>query len=373
MATAVTNNGRQASGGVSVQYRKTFTDFCAQVRNARGRDLRHKVLGERVLLEVYGTQYKVLDNEVTKTAMGETSGSVGGYLVPTEYSVQLLESMEENSIVYPRANVIPMGAVETRCPVFEASVDQGAGISPFFGGVTFTWGFSQAPTQSVETTFREVTLKAFDLLGYGIMSNQWLQDTGPAGEEKLVKMLGRAAAWSADYAFLRGTGSATLMPLGVLTCPALAAVTRAGGNHIVQADVAKMWAKLMPSSMPRAIWTVTPTAIEDLVKITGFSPNQGNVHEGTAGTIYTRPVFITEKMPPLGTVGDIMLFDPSLYAVGNRQEVLVDISSDEPTTFVTNRSMFRVWMRMAGLPQVNGTVTLADSNTVVSPYVALAA
>lgn len=357
--------------GKYTEHRKSFTNFCKAIRDARS----GSVEADHLLQLVYGSVYKSEPAQVRKTAMGETSGAIGGYTIPTEYSTQLLVALDENSIIYPRANVIPMGAAEALCPVFDAVTQQSAGISPFFGGMTFTWGFSQAPTNVADTAFRQVALTAWDLLGYGIMSNQWLQDTGPDGEQRLVTMIGRAAAWSADYAFLRGVGADSSMPLGMLNCPALIAVTRAGGNHIAQADIAKMWGTLIPSSIPRAIWLACPTAVEDLVKITGYQANNGTTDEaaGEAGTIYTRPVFITEKLPALGTVGDIMLVDPSLYAVGNRQEVLIDISGDVPGQFEKNRSVYRVWLRMAGLPQLSKKVRLADGSTEASAYVALAA
>lgn len=358
---------------------KSFTAFCKAVCDARSPDQHRSQHGLQVLHDDYGSGWKQYTGAVAKSAMGETSGSVGGFTLPVEYSTALMATLEENSFIYPRANIIPMGSAQTLCPMIDATtVPAAAGTSPFFGGVKFGWGFAQAPAETAEMKFRQVAMTAWDLLGYGLVSNQWLQDT-PGGDDVLIRTLGRAAAWSAEYAFLNGTGAANLMPLGMLKSPALISATRAGGNHIVQADVAKMWGSLLPSSIPRAVWAVSCTAVEDLVKITSYSPNEYNQvtgdpnFSGSAGTIYTRPVYVTEKLPALGTVGDIMLIDPSLYAVGSRQECLVDITDQEPTAFTKNQSMFRVWMRMDGMPQLSSTVTLQDKATVVSAYVALAA
>src|SRR4051794_11982956 len=44
---------------------------------------------------------------VTKSAMSESGGAIGGYLVPREYSTKLLETLSEDSFIFPRANVIP--------------------------------------------------------------------------------------------------------------------------------------------------------------------------------------------------------------------------------------------------------------------------
>lgn len=357
---------KQNAPGASIRVQsKSFTSFCKAVAH-RETDL---------LRDEYGSRWENYPAvSVQKSAMGETSGMIGGYLLPTEYSVQLLETLAEESWIYPRANVMPMGTAQTLCPVFDSTTVQAAAVSPFFSGVTFTWGFSQAPTQTAEPTFKMVGLTAWDLLGFGVMSNQWLTDTGPAGEQKLVQMLGRAAAWSAEYAFLNGLGAGGLMPLGILKSGALISKSRAGGNHVAAADLSLMASALLPRSWTRAVWACNPTVLSDLMRLTGWFLNAtGMEGDGRHFTLHGRPGYVTELLPALGTAGDIVLFDPSLYAVGNRQEVLVDISDQVPNYFEKNQSVFRVWMRMAGMPQLNSTVTLQDHTTVVSAYVTLAA
>src|SRR5262249_46179655 len=156
----------------------------------------------------------------TKAIMGEGSGTLGGYLVPTDYAARLMEVLAEEDFIYPRATVIPMGSSMLLAPTVDAVTTPAAiGTSPFFGGLKFLWGRGQAPTET-EPKFRCTELRSWDLLGYCTVSNQFLGDIGPEGEAYLIKLFGRAASWSAQYAFMQGTGSAQQMPLGMLNSPA---------------------------------------------------------------------------------------------------------------------------------------------------------
>ncbi len=83
------------------------------------------------------------------------------------------------------------------------------------------------------------------------------------------------------------------------------------------------------------------------------------------------PMFVTEKLPALNTAGDILLFDPSYYLIGDRQQIAISFS--EHYRFVNDQGTWRVTSRVDGQPWVNNAITLSDASTTVSPFVALAA
>ena len=83
------------------------------------------------------------------------------------------------------------------------------------------------------------------------------------------------------------------------------------------------------------------------------------------------PMFVSEKCSTLGTVGDVVLFDPLLYVIGDRSGVMVDFSNQDPATFGNDQSTFRVLKRGDGQPQISGQITLADAASKVSPYIIL--
>jgi HK97 family phage major capsid protein len=78
----------------------------------------------------------------------------------------------------------------------------------------------------------------------------------------------------------------------------------------------------------------------------------------------------TEKLPPLGTPGDILLMDCSGYLIGDR--LLFDIAHSEHASFLQGLTLWRFTSRTAGQPWLRDKVTLADGSTV-SPFVALSA
>jgi HK97 family phage major capsid protein len=81
------------------------------------------------------------------------------------------------------------------------------------------------------------------------------------------------------------------------------------------------------------------------------------------------PAILTEKVPALGTKGDLMLLDPSLYVVGDRMQI--EIAASEHVNFLKNQMTWRVVERVDGQPWLDKPVTLQDGATQVSPFVVL--
>lgn len=317
---------------------------------------------------------------VAKASLTEDSGERGGYLVPTGFSYALLETVAEHSFIEPRAMVVPMTTRETLCPkVNDHPSGIGSGTSPFFGGWNFSWN-QAAPDSNVAdfgsaAPFGQMSLVAWDLIGELLVSNQFLDDITEEGEAKLFELAARAAAWSKEWAFLNGRGAANFQPMGVLHAPCAIDVQRAGSNAIAIADVTKMARHMLPLGWNHSIWAVSPYAVEQLMKITGFVPNEDplGTEMGCVGSLLTRPVFATEKLPTLGTRGDLVFFDPSMYVVGNRLDVEVSVSQTGPS-FRANSSYVKVWLRCDGRPLLDASANIesagADQN--VSCIVVLA-
>jgi HK97 family phage major capsid protein len=308
-----------------------------------------------------------------KAALAENSGPTGGYLTPVEYSTALLTSLAEESWLLPRCRVVPMTSAETVVPVLDATTAQSAGTSPFFGGFTLTWVGSEGTTLTEsEPKFRDGRLVARDLLVQAVLSNQFWADIGPAGEEALMTLAGQAAAWGVEYAVLRGTGvDASPIP-GILASAAAVKVSRAAPNAIALADVAGMAEKLLPAGWRHAVWGCHPSCLKQIGQITGFIPNQAQpVQDGYVGTLFARALYVTDKLPALGTTGDLVLLCPPAYAVGLRQSAIVEVSAFVPTAFQQNQSVLRVWVRVAGLSMLDGPVTLTDGSKTAGVFVIL--
>jgi HK97 family phage major capsid protein len=179
-------------------------------------------------------------------------------------------------------------------------------------------------------------LKAWELSGYSVSSNVLLQDSAIGLEKFLMTLFGKAIAWFEEYAFLQGNGVGK--PQGMLGSGATISYTRAVGNQVGFSDVAGMWSKLMPASWGSAIWTFSPSVVPQLLQLKDgssraifISIDQG-ITQKPNWSLLGRPAFPTEKVPALGTKGDLMLLDPSLYIIGDRMSV--EIAASEHVNFL---------------------------------------
>jgi HK97 family phage major capsid protein len=200
-----------------------------------------------------------------------------------------------------------------------------------------------------------------------------LQDSVIGLEKFLMTLFAKALAWFEEYAFLQGNGAGK--PQGMLTAAASVAVNRQTGGQVQFADVAGMWAKLLPISWGKAVWTCSPSVVPQLLQLKDganraifISIDQGAT-KSPNWSLLGRPVFATEKVPALGTKGDLMLLDPSFYVIGDRMQI--EIAASEHVNFLKNQMTWRVVERVDGQPWLDKPVTLQDGSTQVSPFVIL--
>jgi HK97 family phage major capsid protein len=340
--------------------KKSFGDWCLAVAR-----------GDRHYLEKH---YRSTFNEWRqKAAMAEASGVTGGYTVPTEFYEQLMTIIAEQSFIRPRAFVQPMGSATLQIPFLDVSTVQSAGVSPFFGGVQMTWTAEAQTRTETEPQFKQMELKAWELSGYSVSSNVLLQDSVIGLEKFLMTLFAKAIAWFEEFAFLQGNGVGK--PQGILTANPTISVTRTGSNLVQFADVATMWSKLLPVSWSKAIWAFSPSVVPQLLQLKDganraifISIDQGAT-KSPNWALLGRPAFPTEKLPALGTTGDLMLIDPTFYVIGDRMQI--EIAASEHVNFLTNQMTWRVVERVDGQPWLDKPITLQDGSTQVSPFVAL--
>jgi HK97 family phage major capsid protein len=309
----------------------------------------------------------------TKAALAESSGTAGGYVVPPEFYEQLMELVAEDAVMRRGAFVQPMAGATLLFPYLDVTTVQSAGTSPFFGGVLMQWTEEAQNRTETEPQFKQMELKAHELSGYAVSSNVLLQDAAFGLERFLMRLFSQAIAWYEDYAFLQGNGVGK--PLGVLNAKAAISVTRNTGNSFKYVDAATMMSRLLPSSQRKAFWAMHPYVLAQLVQLADAAnrvvwvPSIGGAQDRIPGTLFGLPVRFTEKLPALGTKGDVMLIDPSLYVIGDRMQI--EIAASEHVNFLKNQMTWRVVERVDGQPWLDNAITLQDGASTVSPFVVL--
>ena len=173
--------------------------------------------------------------------------------------------------------------------------------------------------------------------------------------------------WFLDFGFLRGMGVGE--PLGVLNDPALITVDaepEQDAASIIYENVINMLARLHVGCFNRAVWVINPTCIPQLLTLYITTVLSGApvpvLREVNGGwQLLTRPVLMSEKLPALGTTGDIILCDFSQYVVGLRQEVTLEKSGH--VRFMTDETVWRAITRVDGQGRWNRAFTPANGAT----------
>jgi HK97 family phage major capsid protein len=332
------------------------------------------------------TGVKGFNGEVRKTALAESSGQTGGYVIPPQFMTELLTIAAEEGFIQQLCKVIPMTTREVDWPMLDITTAQSAGTTPYFGGVFFQWQPEAQSISETEPTFRQSKWTAWDLVGYTVSSNQLLQDNGVGVDALLTQLFGAAVTWYSEYAFLNGLGAGNSMPLGILNAGATIQQSRSTPGHFTLRDAAAMLSHLQIRSWDTCCWIVHQSVIPDLIQMVDntshnqlvwLSPygdaakNMGPISMKLPQAFLNgRPLYITEKLPSIGSTGDVLLADFSRYVVGNRMDMQIDVSPHYK--FQNNQLTWRVVARKDGKPWLNGPITDAQGWSL-SPFIALKA
>lgn len=318
-----------------------------------------------------------VQNKLTKVrnAFSSTVPSEGGFLIPETLRSEMLRVALETSIVRPRARVIPMETLRVPFP----AIDSTSNVNSVFGGVVAYWTEEGAALTASSAAFNRIVLDAKKLTAYTEVPNELLSDSIGTFMAFIDGIFPEALGWYEDLAFLKGTGVGE--PLGMLNVnnPAMIQVAKEGGQSsgtIVWENIIKMFARMLPGSLGRAIWVCSIDAFPELATMAlnvgtgGSAVWLNNGVTGPPASILGRPVVLTEKTPAgVGTQGDISLVDPSMYLIGDRQ--VMSAKSSEDYKFGNDVTAYRIIERVDGRPWLQSAITPQNNTATLSPFVQL--
>lgn len=314
--------------------------------------------------------------EALRNAASSVSPSDGGFLVPEILRSQLLQIALEQSVVRPLATVVPMDSARVPFPMIDSTTNSGS----VFGGMVAYWGEEGAALTDSSPKFGRATLDAKKLTGLSAVPNELLQDSPISFAGLLQTLWPQALAFSEDAAFMSGSGvGEPLAFMGAGNSAAIAVAAEAGqaSGTIVFENIVKMYSRMLPSSLAKAVWICSPDALPELFTMalavgTGGGPIFVSSAVGTAPmTIFGRPLIVSEKAGTLGSRGDIVFADLSYYLVGDRQTMTADSSTDY--AFGSDKTTFRIIQRVDGRPWLKSAITPKNGGNTLSPFVELAA
>lgn len=309
-----------------------------------------------------------------KNALSSNVPAEGGFLIPEEFRAELLRVAMEEAVVRPRARVIPMASLRVSLPM----LDETTRASSVFGGVIAYWTEEAASLVESKPSFGKVVLDAKKLTAYSDIPNELGDDSAISLNAFVGEAFPQAIAWYEDDAFMNGDGAG--MPLGALDAsnPALIVqAATAAGNSIEWADAVNMFSRMLPGSLNRAVWVVTPDAFPQLALMQapgGISPiwvSPGGGPNTPPTTLLGRPIIITEKAPgTLGNQGDISFVDFGHYLIGDRMAMTAMTSPHYK--FGQDVTSYRVIERVDGRPWIQSPITPKNGGPTLSPFVQLA-
>ena len=242
--------------------------------------------------------------------------------------------------------------------------------------------------------FNQVTLDGYKVAGYVPVCNSLLDDSDIDLSGWIVEMLSESIGYAMDKAILYGKGSASRMPLGIVTrlaqtsapsdYPANAPawvdlhtsnILQIGGDGVTGAE---FWAELMQAtgatytrySRGELFWCMNSKTYATLrSKVITFTAT-GDVAANIFGVlpIITGDVDILEFMPD----GDIVGGYGDLYLLATRSGIMIESSYE--VQFLQDNTVFRAKQRADGQPIIPGAfVAININNTAVTTTMDFAA
>ncbi|GAB3156265.1 hypothetical protein GCM10027258_62430 [Amycolatopsis stemonae] len=309
-----------------------------------------------------------------RNAFSSTVPSEGGFLIPETLRSELLRVSLETSIVRPRARVIPMETLRVPFP----AIDSTSNVSSVYGGIVGYWTEEGATLTQSAASFGRIVLDAKKLTAYTEVPNELISDSVGSFQAFLDQIFPEALGFYEDDAFLNGSGVGE--PLGVFNANAAVTVAKEGAqtaDTIVWENIVKMYARMLPSSLGRAVWVASIDTFPELATMAlsvgtgGSAIWLNNGVEGPPMTILGRPVIFTEKASPVGDLGDINFVDFGFYLIGDRQ-VMSALSSPH-YKFANDQTAYRIVSRVDGRPWLESAITPKNNGATLSPFVKLQA
>jgi len=287
--------------------------------------------------------------EETK-AMGEGTGAAGGYLVPQDFTAEVIRLANEASPILQHANIIPMSTMKRTIP-------------RQIGNVAVGWASEGASRAVTAPTFGQIEQVAKVLGAVIKCSDELIRDSAINLTAFLSELVAEAMALETERVALCGDTASGDPFDGVLNASGITTVSMAG-SAVCFDDVADLVFSLSDAYANEGTIVISRTGLKKLLKLkdtTGdyiWQPPSGDM----PATLWNTPYLISSQLPAnLGTGSDLT---PALFGrfdkyliVSPRQELEVKVSQDAAdwqsgaleSAFMADQT----WMRFTQAMSVN--------------------
>ena len=314
--------------------------------------------------------------------------SAGGFQIPDQFSEDILEKMYNTGELLSRVKSDGMYLSLQRNTIKLPRVDESSRADGSrAGGIRGYWvaeggAFTDSPYKVGQMT---LTLHKAGALGY--MTDEMLEDA-PASGAFLERLLINELIFTVENSIVNGDGSNK--PLGLIAANCAVSTTKITNQTAATVwgdNLTAMWARMFAPLRKTAVWLVTQSVEPFLFSATLagrfgsestsvdgiplYFPAGSLLNQGKYGILMGRPVIPVEYTKAVGTVGDIILWDPASYVIVDKAGGPKTASSIH-VQFLTEQTTFRVSYRVDAQPTWDAALTPYDAGNTLSPIVLLA-
>ncbi|MEL6375057.1 MAG: phage major capsid protein [Pseudomonadota bacterium] len=295
-------------------------------------------------------------------------GSNDGYMVPPEFRDRIWELIFAGDNLLSEVDAEPTNSNQVN-DLTDETTPWGA------TGVTAYWRAEATKMTATRGNVSPRSVILHELYAFVRASDELLEDA-PRLNNRLETKAAEAISWKIDSAIVEGSGVG--QPLGYMASKALVTVGKETGqaaDTIVAANVAKMYARMLPQGMARAHWRVNSDVLPQLMTMMLgdqpiWTPPRDGFTKAPGGFLFGRPIKMSEHCGTLGDVGDIQLIDPKGY-YGLRKNTGVKFASSIHLYFDYGEQAFRWTVRLGGQPHLSKPVAPNKGTASKSHFVTL--
>jgi HK97 family phage major capsid protein len=256
-------------------------------------------------------------------ALSAGSAPGGGFLVPVEYSTEIIEFLRARAIVRsfnPTTMPMPTGTVT---------------IPKLATGVNAAYVGENANITKVEQAFGSLTLTYKKLAALTPVSNDLIRFASPSADTVVRNDLVAALAVREDLAFIRGDGTANT-PKGIRNWIPAANVIAANGTvnlaNITQ-DLGKLLLALKNANIQFITpgWMMAPRTEVYLMTLLTSNGVYAFREEMLTGKLWGMPYKTTTQIPTnlgSGSDSEVYLTDFSDVVIGESEQIIIDVSME---------------------------------------------
>lgn len=243
------------------------------------------------------------------------------------------------------------------------------------GGLIASFTKEGAKLDTTRDEVDEGLLKLDALTVFSALTEEIMQDAPLLESRYIAKapQVMRIKWWETILA-----GSGVNEPQGILGGGSTVTVTRSGASLIAFADLVNMEARYLAAGLSMGFYVVNQTGLPQLMTMSDTSGaliwkssrNDGTTQNPIQGSLFGRPVIVSEDAETLGTSGDITLINPAGYLAVQQARGIAFATS--PHFFFDTREMALRWdTRVGGMPYFKEAYTPRKGNLKLSNFVNL--